>query len=121
MDVPPLTTNLPPSATPRGSDKIWTVLSHLSVFLAVPFILPLVVYLVMRDESRYVSENAREALNFHVSLLIYSLCCIPLALIGIGFLLLFVIWISSLIFAVVAAVKSSDGSCYRYPLTIRLI
>ena len=121
MDVPPLTTHLPPSDLPRGSDKIWTVLSHLSVFVGLPFLLPLVVYLVMRNESGYVSENAREALNFHLSLLIYSLCCIPLALIGIGFLLLFVIWISSLIFAVIAAVKASDGLCYRYPLTLRLI
>jgi hypothetical protein len=39
----------------------------------------------------------------------------------IGIPLLFVIGIASLIFAVVAAVKASDGLCYRYPLTLRLV
>jgi uncharacterized Tic20 family protein len=35
--------------------------------------------------------------------------------------LLAIIGISSLILAVVAAVKASDGLCYRYPLTLRLV
>jgi hypothetical protein len=121
MDTPQLTGNVPPSSSPKGNDKIWTVLSHLSFFLGVPFILPLVVYLVMRKESEYVAENAREALNFHISVLIYSICCIPLVFIIIGVPLLVVIGISSLILAVVAAVKASDGLCYRYPLTLRLV
>jgi len=83
--------------------------------------LPLVVYLVMRKDSDYVAENAREALNFHITVLIYSICCLPLTVIIIGVPLLIVIAISSLILAVVAAVKASDGLCYRYPLTLRLV
>jgi uncharacterized protein len=118
MDTPPLVENAPAL---KGTDKIWTVLSHLSFFLGVPFLLPLVVYLVMRKDSEYIAENAREALNFHISVLIYSACCIPLVFIVIGVPLLIVIWITSLIFAVVAAVKASDGLCYRYPLTLRLV
>lgn len=121
MDTLPLTGNVPPSAPPKGNDKIWTVLSHLSFFLGVPFLLPLVVYLVMRQESEYVAENAREALNFHISVLIYSICCIPLLFILIGYPLLVVLVISSLILAVKAAVKASNGLCYRYPLTLRLV
>jgi uncharacterized Tic20 family protein len=35
----------------------------------------------MRKESEYVATNAREALNFHVSVLIYAVCCIPLVFI----------------------------------------
>jgi hypothetical protein len=121
MDTPQLTGNVPPSPPPKGNDKTWTVLSQLSFFLGVPFILPLVAYLVMRKESEYVAENAREALNFHISVLIYSICCIPLVFIIIGVPLLVVMGISSLILAVVAAVKASDGLCYRYPLTLRLV
>jgi uncharacterized Tic20 family protein len=44
------------------------MLSHLSALLGVGFVLPLVVYLAMRKESEYVATNAREALNFHISL-----------------------------------------------------
>jgi uncharacterized protein len=119
METPPnVEVVMPP---PKGSDKIWTVLSHLSWFVGLPFLLPLVVYLVMRKESPYVSENAREALNFHISVLIYSLCCIPLVFIIIGVPILVIIGIASLILAVVAAIKASDGGCYRYPLTLRLV
>ncbi len=104
----------------RGSDKICSMLCHLATFLGVPFLLPFVVYLAMRNESEYVASNAREALNFHISLLIYGICCIPLVFIIIGVPLLIALGVFGLIMAIVAAVKASDGRCYRYPLTIRL-
>jgi len=96
---------LPPVAAHRGSDKIWSILSHLSSFVGLPLLLPLVVYLAMKGESDYVATNAREALNFHLSLLIYSLCCIPLIFVVVGLPLLIVMWLASLIFAIVAAVR----------------
>jgi uncharacterized protein len=108
-------------ATPSGNDKIWALLCHLSGFLGVGFILPLVIYLAMRKESAYVAENAREALNFHISVLIYAICCIPLVFIIIGIPMLLALGVASLILAVIAAVKASDGECYRYPLTLRLV
>ena len=109
------------AAAANGNDKIWSVLSHLSSLMGVGFILPLAVYLIMRKESEYVASNAREALNFHISMLIYSLCCIPLIFILIGIPLLIGLGIFSLVMGIVAAVKASDGFCYRYPLTLRLV
>ena len=105
----------------KGSDKIWSMLSHLSALLGVGLLLPLVVYLAMRKESESVAANAREALNFHISVLIYSLCCIPLVFILIGIPLLIVLGLGSLILAIIATIKASDGQCYRYPLTLRLV
>ncbi len=106
---------------PTGTDKIWSMLSHLSALLGVGIILPLVVYLAMRHESEYVAANAKEALNFHISVILYVLCCIPLAFILIGVPLLILIGLSSLVLAVIAAIKASEGNCYRYPLTLRLV
>jgi uncharacterized Tic20 family protein len=105
----------------KGNDKIWSMLCHLSALLGVGLILPLVVYLAMRRESEYVATNAREALNFHISVLIYCLCCIPLVFILIGIPLLLIIGLGSLILAIIATIKASDGLCYRYPLTLRLV
>ena len=105
----------------EGSDKIWSMLSHLSALLGVGFVLPLVVYLAMRRESEYVAANAREALNFHISVLIYSLCCIPLVFILIGIPLLIVLGLGSLVLAIIATIKASNGQCYRYPLTLRFV
>ena len=51
----------PVIAQPRGNDKIWSMLSHLSSFIGLPFLLPLVVYLAMRDDSPYARANARES------------------------------------------------------------
>lgn len=108
-------------AVPHGSDKIWAILCHLSWFIGLPFLLPLVVYLAMRRDSDYVAGNAREALNFHLSLLLYGLCCIPLVFILVGVPLLLAIGLGSVILSIIAAVKCSDGICYRYPLTIRFV
>ncbi len=108
-------------AGPKGSDKIWSMLSHLSALFGVGFLLPLVVYLAMRKESEYVATNAREALNFHISVLIYILCCIPLIFVFVGIPLMILLGLGSLVFAIIAAVKASNGLCYRYPLTIRLV
>jgi uncharacterized Tic20 family protein len=110
-----------PTALPSGNHKIWSILSHLSALIGVGFLLPLVVYLAMKNDSEYVRENAKEALNFHLSLLIYAIACIPLIFVVIGIPLLIVLGLASLILGIVAAVKASDGGCYRYPLTLRLV
>lgn len=117
----------PPAAAPAkrtnitGSDKLWAILSHISCMFGIWFIIPIVVYLVMRDESDYVAENAKEALNFHISLLIYALCSLLLVFMLVGIPLLVVLGLCALVLSIVAAVKASDGIIYRYPLTIRLV
>jgi hypothetical protein len=110
-------------ARPPGNEKIWSMLSHLSVWFT-PFlgiVLPAIVYLAMRHESQYLAANAREALNFHLSLIIYAVCCIPLVFIVIGIPLLILLWVASVVLSIVAAVKASDGGCYHYPLTLPLV
>jgi uncharacterized Tic20 family protein len=66
-------------------------------------------------------RRARSALNFHLSLLVYGLCCIPLVFVVVGIPLLVLIAIGSLILSIIAAVKASDGGCYSYPLSIPFI
>lgn len=112
---------IPVMTPPSGSDKIWALLCHLSGFLSLFFLLPLIVYLAMRRESEYVACNAREALNFHISLLIYGIGAVLLCFVGIGFFVLGALGLGYLIFSIVACVKAVDGGCYRYPLTIRFV
>lgn len=119
--APPPVGSSPIRSTPSGGDKIWTILSHVSWYIGVPFLLPLVVYLAMRHESEYVAENAKEALNFHISVFLYGLCLVPLVWLLIGIPLLVVLGLSVIVLSIVAAVKSADGIVYRYPLTLRLV
>jgi uncharacterized Tic20 family protein len=71
--------------------------------------------------SRNIAANAKEALNFHISVYLYVLCCIPLAFILVGIPLMIIIGLSSLVLAIIAAVNASKGGCYHYPLTLRLV
>lgn len=96
------------------------MLCHLSSLFGLGIIFPLVIYFAMRGESRYVAANAGAALNFHLSILIYVLVCIPLCLIYIGMPILIIIALGSFILSIIAAVKVAGGQSYQYPLTIRL-
>jgi uncharacterized Tic20 family protein len=119
----------PPATIPQfpalsSNDRLWSVLCHLSYFFGfalISFLFPMTVYLVMRDESPYVTHHAREALNFHLSLLLYGICCIPLIFIGVGFVLLAAIVVTGVVCSIVAAVKASKGTYYQYPVTIRFV
>jgi uncharacterized Tic20 family protein len=75
----------------------------------------------MRSDSPYVTHHAKEALNFHLSILIYALCCVPLCFIVIGVPLLIIIGLGGVICSIVAAVKASDGVFYQYPFAIRFV
>lgn len=113
-------TETPPPLT-KSDDKLWIVLSHLSLFLGVGIILPLIVFLVKKDESKMVRHHAKEALNFHISIYIYAVLCIPLFMIVVGVPLLLLLGVGSSILAIVAAVRGAERQEYRYPLTIRFI
>jgi uncharacterized protein len=121
--------SVPPPVDPQfpvqaSNDRLWSVLCHLSYFFGfalLSFIFPLTVYLVMRTDSPYVTHHAREALNFHLSLLLYIVCCIPLCFIVVGIPLLVAIGVTGLVCSIVAAVKASKGTYYQYPITIRFV
>jgi uncharacterized protein len=117
--APPLPQAPPAQPRSESNDKLLAVLCHVSFFIGVGFILPLIVYLVKRDDSVFVAAHAREVLNFHISLFIYCICTIPLLFILIGFPIYFGLGVMAFICAIIGAVRAADGTYYYYPLTIR--
>lgn len=110
------------------------MLAHLSAFagalIALAFVGPLVVWLVKRDESPFVADQAREALNFNLSLYLYLtvgtvlLVIVGVLTLGLGFALFVLLPIGGLVWlilTIVAAVRANNGERYRYPLTIRFV
>lgn len=106
---------------PSSTDKLLIVLCHLSPLVGLGILFPLVVYLVKKDGSPSVEDNAREALNFHISLYLYAFVCGLLIFLLIGFPLLFLLGIWAFVLAIIAAARGSRGEAYRYPLCLRLI
>jgi hypothetical protein len=109
-----------PPQPPRtdNNDNLWILFSHLSLLLGAGLVVPLIIYLVKKDESPEVAYHSKEALNFHISITIYSLVC---AVTCVGIALVPVIGIAALVLSIIAAVKSSDPVRYSYPLTLRLV
>ena len=116
-----------PSAAPTENERTWGMLAHLSaltgvvVWLLGCIIGPLAVWIARRDQSAFVAEHAREALNFNITVVLAALVCMLLMLVFVGFILgtaLFVVW---LVFTLLAAIKASEGEHYRYPFSLRLV
>ena len=75
-------------------EKNWSLFAHVGTFLGhiIPFghiLVPLIVWLTKGEESRFVGQNARESLNFQISLTIYMLIAGALTLVLIGFVFMF--------------------------------
>jgi len=103
-----------------SDQRLWSVLSHIGgVF--VSFLVPLVIWLVFKGRGALVEQQSKEALNFQITLAIAYAVGFVLIIIGIGLLIIAAAWICSIIFAIMAAVATSRGEFYRYPLTIRFI
>lgn len=102
-----------------SNDKNLVVLTHLSGIL-FSFIPSLIVWLLKKD-SAYVNDQAREALNFQITILIAYVVSYILVLVLIGFVFMGIIWIANIVLCILAAVAASKGEDYRYPFTLRLI
>ena len=103
-----------------ADDKNIVVLTHLGGIL-FSFLPGLIVWLLKKDDNAYIGENAREALNFQITLMIAYFISWILAFILIGFVLIGVLWLANIIFSIMAAVATSKGESYRYPFALRLI
>lgn len=124
MSVPPESVTPPPApaAGSNSDDRNIALITHLSGII-FGFIVPLVVWLIHKDrgDKAYLVEQAKEALNFQITILIGYVICWVLAFILIGALLLPLLWIVNLVFCILAAMAVSKGGSYRYPFALRLI
>ena len=129
----------PVSASGIAADqRQWAMFAHLSALLGGLltaawggslgcFIGPLVIWLLKKDTMPFVDDQAKEALNFNITvgIIFLALFLMTIFTLGIGIILtgpLFVIvGLSWLVFTVIAGIKANEGVAYRYPLTLRLI
>ena len=108
-------------------DNQLIVLMHLSqlVTLVIGFgslIVPLIIWSTNRDRVFDLNEHGKSILNFQISILIYSIICVPLILLlGLGIIGLIVLGIISLVYPIINAIKASNGETPKYPLSLNFI
>jgi len=122
-------TQLVPSNVPK-EERTMAMLCHLISFSGyiVPFgniIGPLVIWLIKKEEMPLVDNQGKESLNFQITLTIAFLVLLVLSIVPFAICLtlpvILGLTVASLIFVIIATIKSNDGIPYRYPCTIRFI
>lgn len=136
--VPPMGPTVPPTvgavsgggimdATPYAGppatqdDKTMAMLAHL-LAIVTGFVGPLIIWLIKKEQSPFVNDQAKEALNFEITVAIAWVIIFILGMLTCVAHLLFVpLFIANLIFCLMAALKAKDGIAYRYPVCLRLV
>ncbi len=113
--------------------RYWAIGAHLGalvggMMLGIPAVIaPLVVWLARRDVDMYAAAHARAALNFNVSVLIYSAILLFLTFITAGLGVLFtvpagiVLGVLWFICSIRGAVLAGNDRLYRYPFAIQFL
>lgn len=114
-----------PGNGPGKDERTWAMLCHLCVVAQIFFPLlmlgPLLIWLLKGDEMPFVKQQGKEVLNFQITLFLAGLVAGMLTVVLIGFVLLGLIWVYSIVVGIIGAVKSNEGFAYRYGINLRLI
>ena len=103
----------------QKQERTWAMFSHLGGLLG--FVPPLVIWLVKKDESSFIGDNGKEALNFQITIAICQIVSVALTPVLIGFLLFPAVYIFNIVMVIIASMKANEGQRYRYPVCIRFI
>ncbi len=105
-------------------DKTMAMLCHL-LGIFTWFIGALVIWLIKKDESKFVDDQGKEALNFQISVAIVGVAFGVLSLIPfvgcVTGILSLAVWAALIVFSILGTVEANKGVPYRYPFSLRLI
>ncbi|MFD6448266.1 DUF4870 domain-containing protein [Promicromonospora sp. NPDC060204] len=110
----------PQPLTP-SDERMWTVFAQVGAII-FSFVPPLVIWLVFKDRSRFVEQEAKESLNFTITVIIANVALAIIAAVTFGLgTILYIVLIAAVVFQILAAVENGKGAPYRYPVNIRFI
>ncbi|MFK5921733.1 MAG: DUF4870 domain-containing protein [Verrucomicrobiota bacterium] len=113
----------------KKDDRTFGMLAHL-LGAFTSFVGPLAIWLIKKEDSPFVDDQGKEALNFQITVILAYIALvilsIPLGYIPfVGPCVVMILWpaigIADLIFAILACLKANEGELYRYPVSLRLI
>lgn len=79
------------------------------------------IWLVFRERSRFVDDQAKEALNFQILLTIVYIVGSILIFAVIGLVIIPIAWLLAVIFGIQGAIAANRGETYRYPFNWRIV
>lgn len=85
------------------------------------FLVPLILWLVKKDSSRFVDQQGKEVVNFELTLMIGVVVGAATMCIVIGFFILAAVGVVNIVFGILSTMEVNQGKPYRYPVCIRFI
>lgn len=110
----------------NSDDRTWGAIAHLAALIGLLLPLglvlgPLLVWALKKNDSEFIDQQGKSALNFQLSILLISFILILLsAMIRPLLPLAFVTGIAGLAFAIMAGVTVFKGKPFKYPWSLRL-
>ena len=111
--------NVPPIIESNQDDRTMAMLCHFGGILTV--VVPLVIWILKKDQSKFVDDQGKEAVNFQIIVLIALAISALSCFIWIGVVLFPAVYIANIVFCIIAGMAANQGQVYRYPFGIRLI
>ncbi|MFT4709170.1 MAG: putative Tic20 family protein [Bacteroidia bacterium] len=116
------------AATARPESYTWAMISHAAGAAAIllsggilGWATPLAIWLIRKDEDDFAASQAKEALNFQITMFLYSLVAGVLCLILIGFPILLLLLIVNVVWSIQGAMSTYEGRPYNYPWNLRIL
>ncbi|MCO8277232.1 DUF4870 domain-containing protein [Actinoplanes sp. TRM 88003] len=113
---------------PGQDDKTWILIAHFGGALGAfiggglgGWIAPLIAMLAKGNQSPVVRAEAVKALNFQIVWTIVGIIGWATACAVIGFVIIPIAALISIIFGIIAGLKAVNNEPYNYPMTINLI
>lgn len=109
------------------SDRTWAMVCHLSAlcgyFLPVigNILGPFLVWMAKRDQSPFIDQQGKEALNFQITVTIALLIAAALVVVVVGLFLLPLIALADFILIIIASASAYKGESFRYPFCLRFV
>jgi hypothetical protein len=100
--------------------KTMAMLCHL-LAIFTGWIAPLIIWLMKKDQSPFVNQQGKEALNFELTLIIGFLAGALTICIGIGIFIIIATYVVNIVFGIMSTITVNKGQPYRYPICIRFI
>ena len=108
-------------------ERTLATIAHLGPFIGIMvpgmgnILVPFLIWFLKKDESEYLEEHAKEALNFQITITILMIGAAITMLLLVGFLILPLLILLDVAFSITAAVRANRGEDYEYPLNFNLI
>lgn len=110
--------------TSEADEKLFAMLAHL-LGIASSFIGALVIWQIKKEDSPFITDQAKEALNFQITLAIGYVALMLLSMIPVvgcfTSIVMLLVGVAGLVFSIIGGLDANKGKAYRYPFALRLV